>query len=408
MWIILTVLTLLWGTPVYAETTGARDPMATLTDDAKTEALQNWLSQFRRRATAARISSATLDVALPSIRYDPDVVARDRNQAEFTKSIWDYLDSAVSARRISDGRRALRTHRKTLSQIEAAYGVPAEIVTAIWGLESAYGSFRGDHPTLQSLATLAYDGRRAAFFEGELIAALRILDSGDVRPADMRGSWAGAMGHTQFMPSSFLARAVDFDADGKRDIWADDPTDALASTARYLQSFGWTTDQPWGLEVQVPEGFDYTLARRDIRKTLSEWAALGVKPVTGTAPADARASLLLPAGHKGVALVVFNNFKVLEAYNRADAYVIGVGHLSDRISGSRAFQASWPKGDAALSREQMRELQTLLKASGFHTQQIDGLHGPQTMKSIRSYQAQAGLVPDGYASMHLLRRLRGE
>ncbi|MDZ4135808.1 MAG: lytic murein transglycosylase, partial [Paracoccaceae bacterium] len=213
------------------------------------QGFQRWIAQFRGRALANGISGRTYDRAFDGVRYNTDVIARDRNQAEFTKTIWEYLDSAASDKRIENGKDALRKHRRVLDQIEARYGVDKEVVVAIWGLESAYGEFRGTNPIIEALATLAYDGRRGKFFEQQLVASLQILQAGDTTPARMTGSWAGAMGHTQFIPTSYLAYAVDFTGDGKRDIWSDDPSDALASTAAYLARFGWQKGRPWGVEV---------------------------------------------------------------------------------------------------------------------------------------------------------------
>ena len=219
--------------------------------------------------------------AFQGVRYNADVVQKDRNQSEFTKQIWEYLDSAASEARVKNGRAALGKNRRLLNEIEARYGVEAEVVAAVWGLESAYGSFRGNVPIVEALATLAFDGRRGRFFESQLIAALRIIQSGDVPPSRMTGSWAGAMGHTQFIPTSYLAYAVDFRGDGRRDIWSDDPTDALASTAAYLKNFGWRKGQPWGVEVTLPNGFSYGLTGERIKKSPTEWAALGVRDTKG-------------------------------------------------------------------------------------------------------------------------------
>ena len=341
------------------------------------------------------------------MRYNTDVIQRDRNQSEFTKTIWEYLDSAASDLRVRNGLAALRQNEGLLNAIEARYGVEKEVVVAVWGLESSFGAFRGDEPLIEALATLAYDGRRGRFFEQQLIAALKIIQSGDVAPSDMTGSWAGAMGHTQFIPTSYLAYAVDFTGDGKRDIWSDDPADALASTASYLANFGWISGQPWGVEVRLPNGFDYTQANRRIQRLPSEWARMGVTGLNGRVVRDyGDASVLLPAGAQGAAFLIFHNFSVIERYNTADAYVIGVGHLSDRIAGGGAIQASWPRGDRALVFAERQELQRRLTAAGHSTQGIDGRIGPLTIDAIRSYQRSQGLVPDGYASLSLLMRLR--
>ncbi|KIC10388.1 murein transglycosylase [Leisingera sp. ANG-M1] len=383
-------------------------PKAAAPETAASELnFDSWVKAFRNRALAQGISAPVLDSAFSGVRYDPEVIRRDRNQSEFTKTIWVYLDSAASALRVKNGKAALRKQQARLEQIEAQYGVEKEIVVAIWGLESSYGAFRGKMNVIRSLATLAFDSRRGAFFEGQLLAALRILQAGDVPARQMTGSWAGAMGHTQFIPTSYLDYAVDFTGDGKRDIWSDNPADALASTAAYLKQFGWVTGQPWGVEVTLPEGFDYTLADREIEKQPAEWAALGIKGLDGRAVADhGAASVLLPAGHEGAAFMIFQNFAVLERYNTADAYVIGVGHLADRISGGAEIQGAWPRRDRALTLAEREELQERLTGAGFDTEGIDGKIGPKTIGAVRAYQVAKGLTPDGYASPRLLEGLR--
>jgi len=368
---------------------------------------QAWIRAFSARAHAQDIRPATLTRAFDGVTYDPSVIKRDRNQSEFSKTIWDYLDSAASDSRIRNGKAALRDHDQTLQQIERSYGVDKEVVVAVWGLESSYGSFRGDMDIIRSLATLAFDGRRGAFFEEQLVAALKILQSGDVAPRSMTGSWAGAMGHTQFIPTSYLDYAVDFTGDGKRDIWSETPTDALASTAAYLKTFGWVTGQPWGVEVVLPRDFDFTLADRKIKKSPADWASLGVHDVDGKAVANhGPASILLPAGGTGAAFMIFQNFAVIERYNTADAYVIGVGHLSDRLKGADKIKGGWPRGDRALTFSERKELQQRLTRAGFNTEGIDGRIGPKTVAAVRAYQSARGLMPDGYASLTLLDKLR--
>jgi membrane-bound lytic murein transglycosylase B len=366
-----------------------------------------WISGFRNRATRQGILTATFDAAFDGIIYNTTVVERDRNQSEFTKSLWDYLDTAVSDARVRNGRRALDNNRQLLNRIEDTFGVDKDVVVAIWGLESAYGAVRGSTNVIEAMATLAYDGRRGEFFEQQLIAALQILQAGDTAPRNMTGSWAGAMGHTQFIPTSFLGYAVDGNGDGRRDIWADDPTDALASTANYLRGFGWVQGQPWGVEVQIPQGFDYATARRENQKLPSEWATIGIVDMAGRAvPDHGSASILLPAGALGAAFMIFPNFAVIERYNTADAYVIGVGLLSGRISGGDAVQAAWPRDDRALNGVERVELQERLTAAGFDTTVIDGRIGPLTINAIRNYQLANNITPDGYASLRLLNRLR--
>ncbi len=368
----------------------------------------NWVKAFRGRAIGKGIKASVFDRAFRGVEYDKSVIAKDRNQSEFTKQIWDYLDSAASPVRVENGIKALRKYKKTLEQIEARYGVEKEVIAAVWGLESTYGTRRGDIDVIQALATLAFDGRRGKFFEAQLIAALKILQSGDVKPRAMKGSWAGAMGHTQFIPTSYLALAQDFNGDGKRDIWSNDPTDALASTAAYLAKFGWRKGQPWGVEVTLPKGFNYGLASRKTLKNPSDWAGLGVRAASGgKVPNHGSASILLPAGSKGAAFMIFNNFAVIERYNKADAYVIGIGHLSDLLAGGPPIKASWPRGYAPLSFKEKKEMQRRMIRKGFELEKVDGIIGPNTINAIRAYQTSVGVTPDGFPSQNLLKLLRG-
>ena len=371
------------------------------------EGLRAWLAEFAPRALAAGISAPVLDPALASITFLPDVVEKDRRQDEFTRAIWDYMDRAVSDDRIALGRKAMIKNKDLLDRIEGTYGVDAAYVVAIWGLESSYGAVRGDIPTLSALATLAYDGRRGVYFEGELLQTLRMLQSGDADLTDLRGSWAGATGHTQFMPTSFWTIAVDFDGDGRRNLWGEDPGDALASTAAYLKESGWKTGQDWGYEIVLPPGFDWELAGNRTQKPMAFWAAKGISRADGGAlPADQWASLLLPAGHRGPALMVLDNFGAVETYNLADAYVIAVCHLADRLRGGAPFQHPWPRDLRVLTLAERMDLQQKLTLAGFSTAGVDGRVGPRTLNAIKSYQRAQGLVVDGFASPDLLDRLR--
>jgi membrane-bound lytic murein transglycosylase B len=366
-----------------------------------------WIKAFREKAVARGINGTVYDSAFRGVQYNAYVVDKDRNQSEFTKQIWDYLDTATSDLRVRNGQQALREHASLLNRVERAYGVDRQVVLAIWGLESAYGRQMGDIPVIESLGTLAFDGRRQRFFEEQLMAALTILQSGDTRPQSMKGSWAGAMGHTQFMPTSYLAYAQDLRGDGKRDIWGKDPADALASTANYLKKHGWTKGQPWGLEVSVPAGFDYGLSGERVKKSPADWNRLGVTLAGGGAiPNHGRASILLPAGAAGAAFAIFDNFHVIERYNPADAYVIAVGHLGDRIMGGPPIRHPWPRGEKALSFKQKKEMQRLLRRRGFEVEKIDGIVGPNTIAAIRAFQASIGKTPDGYATTDLLALLK--
>ncbi|KQB11367.1 lytic murein transglycosylase [Rhodobacter capsulatus] len=376
--------------------------------DAATQArMDAWVAGFKPRAMAAGISEATWNRAMRNVPYNPQVIERQQFQAEFVKPIWDYMDSAASDERIAKGRAALAQHAAILREIEARYGVDKEVVVAVWGMESRYGAKRGNTLIIPALATLAHDGRRAQFFESQLIGALKILQAGDIDPAHMTGSWAGAMGHTQFIPTSYLAFAVDFTGDGKRDIWSDNPADALASTAAYLARSGWSKGQPWAVEVSLPEGFDAGLAGKGTKRAPADWAALGVRGVNGgVVPNYGAASILLPAGPQGPALMIFGNFTAISRYNNADAYVMGVGHLSDRLKGQGPFVHPWPREGRALTDAEKVEVQRLLTAQGYDTKGTDGLIGAGTIGAVMDYQRDHGMTPNGWVTIKLLESLR--
>ncbi len=370
----------------------------------------DWRAGFRRRALAAGIAPEVFDRAFAGVGINERVIELDRYQPEFVRPIWDYLDSAVSASRIADGRERATAHAGLLGEIEARHGVDAGVVVAIWGLESAYGFNLGDIPVIESLATLAHDGRRRDFAEEQLVAALRIIQEGDVAPGRMVGSWAGAMGHTQFIPTSFEAYAVDHTGDGKRDVWAENPADALASTANYLSRFGWEKGAPAVIEVALPEGFDYRLADDATRRTAAEWQALGVRAERTDLVASDSITLLLPAGAAGPAFAAYPNFRVIKRYNNATSYALAVALLAAEIDPDMRFGLTaaldWPRDDRPLSRSQTEELQRRLTALGYPTEGVDGIVGPNTREAIRRFQAAAGMVPDGYVSTALLDRVR--
>src|SRR5690349_7330966 len=339
----------------------------------------------------------------------PDLSIMDKldAQPEFTKSTWDYLDVLVSDERIARGREVLTQYAPTFAAVARAYGVDPAIIAAIWGVESNFGTLGGDRPVIRSTATLACVGRRQDYFREEFLSTLEILQRGDV-PADrLVGSWAGAFGPTQFMPSSFKRYAIDFDGDGHRDV-VDSVPDVIASTANNLKTDGWVAGQPWGYEVVLPQKFDYLLADRSKQMTLRQWEALGIRHAGG-APfrePDARAYLLMPAGARGPAFLMLQNFRVIMKYNPADAYAHAIGHLADRLRGGGPLLQSWPRDERVLTLDERYEMQQLLARHGFDTGEPDGLLGPRTRLAIRNFQASVGEIPDGFASSHVLERLR--
>ncbi len=382
----------------------ASDPTLVAVPDAGWDA---WVAGFRPRAAARGISDSTLATAFRSAGFLPGVIEKDRNQTEFSRTLEDYLSIAASDERLAKGRAAMAQYGGVLSEIEARYGVERNVVTAVWGLESFYGERRGSVPVISALSTLAYEGRRGAFFEQQLVAALKILQNGDVSPQGMTGSWAGAMGHTQFIPTSYLGFAQDFRGDGRRDIWSDDPTDALASTASYLAKSGWRKGQPWGVEVQLPAGFNTGQTGRGTRRSTADWAALGVRDTSGGTVRDhGPASILIPQGVNGPAFMVFQNFTVITRYNNAESYVIGVGHLSDRLAGGGPIRSSFPPDAQGMSKADRQELQRLLTARGFDTQGSDGVIGNNTKSAISAYQQSQGQAVTGEPSLALLTSLR--
>lgn len=360
------------GSRVPAPGTQAVEPWPT----APNPAYDRWVAAFRDRAERNGISRATLNRAFSGAGYVPAVVERDRNQTEFKRSLEDYLAIAASDERVAKGREMMQRHGPLLRQIEARYGVEPQIVTAIWGLESRYGARRGEVPAISALSTLAYDGRRGAFYEKQLMAALRILQNGDTTPARMKGSWAGAMGHTQFIPTTYEAYAVDFTGDGRRDIWSDDPTDALASAAAYLKRSGWKHGQPWGGEVG---------------SSAAAWGA---------------PKAVIQPQVPGPKFVIYNNFKVIKRYNNSDSYALGIGHLSDRIAGGGPLKTPFGPDENGLTLEDRKELQRRLTAKGFDAGAADGVLGSKSRAAIGAYQDRVGLPVTGEPSADLLARLR--
>ncbi|MBO1540506.1 lytic murein transglycosylase [Pseudomonas sp. OA65] len=376
---------------------------------APTQTFAEWQAGFRKEALAAGIRADLFDRAFVGVSPDMSVIKADRSQPEFTRPVWEYLDGALSPLRVNKGKSLIQQNAQILQSIEQRYGVDREALVAVWGMESNFGQFQGSKSVINSLATLAYEGRRPGFAHAQLIAALQILQQGDITPEKMLGSWAGAMGQTQFIPTTYNTHAVDFDGDGRRDIWGSS-TDALASTAHYLQSSGWQRGQPWGFEVSLNEGFDYTLADGTIRKPVSEWMRLGVSESGGLpiAPEDKQlsASLLLPAGHRGPAFLIFDNFRAILKYNNSSSYALAVGLLSKRFTGAGLVYGQWPKEDLPLSRSERVELQTLLGKHNYDAGNPDGIIGANTRKAIRSAQQSFGWPADGYPTQQLLEALR--
>ncbi|WP_434655435.1 lytic murein transglycosylase [Pseudomonas sp. R3-56] len=378
-------------------------------DIAPTQTFAEWQAGFRKEALAAGIRADLFDRAFIGVSPDMSVIKADRSQPEFSRPVWEYLDGALSPLRVRKGQALLQQHADILQSIEQRYGVDRQALVAVWGMESNFGQFQGTKSVINSLATLAYEGRRPGFAHAQLIAALQILQQGDITPEKMLGSWAGAMGQTQFIPTTYNTHAVDFDGDGRRDIWGS-ATDALASTAHYLQSSGWQRGQPWGFEVSLGEGFDYTLADGTIRKAVSEWERLGVSEYGGLpiAPDEKQlsASLLLPAGHRGPAFLIFDNFRAILKYNNSSSYALAVGLLSQRFAGAGLVYGQWPKEDLPLSRSERIELQTLLGKHNYDAGTPDGIIGANTRKAIRSAQQSFGWPADGYPTHKLLEALR--
>jgi lytic murein transglycosylase len=328
-------------------------------------------------------------------------------QPEFTKSTWDYLDLLVSDDRVARGRELLAQYATIFDAVERTYGVDRTIVAAIWGVESNYGTLGGDRSVVRSTATLACVGRRRDYFREELLSALEILQRGDVAPDHLKGSWAGAFGPTQFMPTSFKRYAVDFDGDGRRDV-VDSIPDVIASTANNLKMDGWVRGQSWGYEVVLPQSFDYLMADRSRQVTVRQWQGLGITRAGGKPfpRPDDRAYLLLPAGARGPAFLMLQNFRVIMKYNPAEAYALATGHLADRLRGGGVLVQPWPRDERVLTLGERYELQQLLARRGFRIGSPDGFIGPETRHAIRTFQASIGQIPDGFASAALLTMLR--
>ncbi len=372
-------------------------------------AFEGFVRDFRAQALAQGIDGALYDQALGHVTLDPRIEQLNAAQPEFTKPIWQYLDGAVSPTRIADGKAALASNAEMFARLEAQYGVPKEIIAAIWANESDYGRALGNFNIFQALATLAFEGPRVSYARPQLLAALKVAQAGPFAPGTMFSSWAGAFGQTQFVPTSWLAHAVDFDGDGKKDLW-NSSADALASAAQLLVDYGWQRGQGWGYEVKLPAGFAYEQADLDIVKPLSDWRAAGVTPVSGgELPADQQSgAIILPAGARGPAFLVFGNFNAVLKYNAAVSYGLAVCLLGDRLAGGNGVIASWPRNEQPLSRTQRFQLQQDLKTLGYDPGTIDGVIGRNVRAALRQFQKARNLAADGFATKSLLDMMDAE
>ncbi|MEQ8195794.1 MAG: lytic murein transglycosylase [Rhodospirillales bacterium] len=382
-------------------TLGAVSPLRADADVSFTE----WLRGFRAQAQKEGISSKTLSDALDGLSLNQRVIELDRRQPEFTQTFWAYLSKRVTPERIQRGRELLRRHLPLLRKIEDRFGVPPRFLVSFWGLESNFGDYTGKMPVVQSIATLAYNPRRRQFFTQELLAALQIIDRGDMPPT-VQGSWAGAMGQTQFMPSTYLRYAIDADSDGRRDLWESLP-DIFASSSNFLSKAGWQREETWGREVKVPAGFDFELTGFPQARKLAEWQKLGLRRTDGgdLPQVDINAALIVPAGHKGPAFLVYKNFKTIMVWNRSIFYAIAVGQLADRLIGKGPLTAKAPADDVPLSRDQVMAMQKRLETLGFDVGSVDGVVGAKTRQAIKAFQRMAKIPPDGYPTPGLIEAL---
>jgi len=367
----------------------------------------DWVEALRAEARGKGISNRTLDAALGYIAPVMRVIELDRRQPEFTQTFWTYLRKGVNEERIKRGRDLLAKHRNLLYKIQADYGVPPRYLIALWGLETNFGDSLGSFRVIDALATLAYDHRRAHFFRAQLLDALKIIEAGHITPDAMTGSWAGAMGHMQFMPSTFIEYAVDYTGDGRKDIWGSLP-DAFSSAANLLFNVGWRPNEIWGREVRIPENFDLTQAALNTKRTLAEWSSLGVRRADGAAlpKLGLEGSIVLPQGYKGPAFLVYGNFRAIMRWNNSINYAISVGHLADRIIGLPQIANGREAQHEPLSRDEAKEMQQLLNLLGFDAGSEDGLLGSRTRSAIRAFQKEHFLPTDGHPAPALLKRLR--
>ena len=363
------------------------------------------LARLERTALDSGVSAGTVESVFPNVEPRESVIRADRNQPEFLATFADYLGRRATTERITQGRALYAEHRALLNELTRQYGVPGHYIVSFWGLETNYGRYLGNVPVFDSLSTLACDQRRSEFFTEQFVNALQIVDRGDVQPEVMRGSWAGAMGQTQFMPSSYLRYAVDGDGDDRVDLWNSTP-DALTSAANYLSSIGWQTGFRWGREVLLPEGFDYALTGSGERRALSDWRGIGITDVAGRplADLDIDAAVVVPSGQRGPAFVIYDNFDVIMRWNRSEYFALTVGHLADRIAGAGPL-ANPPVEDGPISRDDVVRVQEYLIENGYDSGSADGIFGSRSRAALRALQRDLELIPDGFLSHELLRAI---
>ena len=401
---------LLWSCSAAPPALSAPQPVAqpqpeqTLTTPTPSS-FYDWKVHFRARAIAHGIAAHNVDQLLDQAQESASVVQQDRKQPEFSQMVWSYIDNALAKSRVDEGRRRYQAQLAFLQGLQRQYGVAADIITAIWGMETSYGANTGKSNLPSALATLAYEGRRKEFAEQQLLALLRLIESGDVRWDQLSGSWAGGMGQTQFIPTTYWDNAVDGNGDGVRNLW--DSADALASTANYLARSGWQADLPWGYEVVLPQGFDYAAVGQTF--SFAEWQQYGLRLADGRQlpNSGAQGKLWLPAGHRGPALLTTKNFDVIRVYNNSSNYALAIGLLANAISGKSGLQAAWPRDAKPLSRDQAKQLQERLSAQGYDTQGVDGVLGEKSREAFRQWQAANGQIPDGFISQESAAALLG-
>jgi membrane-bound lytic murein transglycosylase B len=364
------------------------------------------LNTLQERAREQKLSATTI-ATVATMEQQQRVLELDGKQPEFVQTFGQYLNARLTDDRIRRGRELYSRHRDFLDQLTTRYGVPGQYLVAFWGLETNYGSYLGNMPTLDSLATLACDPRRGGYFTEEFLTALRVMERESLEPRQMKGSWAGAMGHTQFMPSNYLRYAVDGDGDGNIDLWGSEK-DALASGANFLQHLGWVKGIRWGREVSLSDKFDYELIGRNTKRTVRDWASLNVGNADGSTlpPAEIEGSVLVPSGHRGPAFLVYDNFSVIMKWNRSESYALSVGLLADRIAGAGSLRQPPPADQKALSRAEVEKMQLALNQLGYDLGEADGVMGPATRNAVRAFQRDAGLISDGYPDRTVLEALQ--